>query len=1019
MHDDVVCSSCGARLQSENQDGRYPGSLTQPSGSVSSTPGGARMLETQALATDSMPRVRLRDDAAAATQPPAGPSSGSAEMRGQAEGRPRLELFGEIARGGMGAVLMGRDVQLGRDLAVKVLLESHCEKPEMVRRFVEEAQIGGQLQHPGVVPVYELGSFLDQRPFFTMKLVKGRTLAELIRSRSQAGDDLPRFLSIFESICLTLAYAHARGVIHRDLKPANVMVGSFGEVQVMDWGLAKVLRPHGEPVEHRPDQEDVRRTVIATGRADSGADASLAGSVLGTPAYMAPEQARGEIEVVDERADVFGLGAILCEVLTGQPAFVGRVLSETMRKATRGELDEAFARLDGCGAQPELIALARDCLAPVYLDRPRHAGIVAERMTAYLAGVQERLRKTELARAQADARAHEERKRRRLAMALAAAILLLMAVGGTSAAVYVQHRRDQTSRLDLALRDVYLLREQAMATGEPAQWHEVVAAATRAVDLIGPLADASSSRAARALQVEAAAAAESADRDAALLQTLMNIRADKSKDPSGSAGDAAYAKAFRDAGIDIEALGPDAAAAKIRARLPRQLRAIAAAIDDWSSRRRKATPNDAKGLSLLAATASAADPDAARNRLRAIWLQPVTAQQREPLLAVAKLADPETWAVQTLTLLAASLLDAGEPAAAALLLDRTWPYHPDDVWVNHTLGTALEAVYPPRTDDAIRFYRAARALRPETAHDLAHALNRRGLGDEALAVFKHLVEIQPNNGWHWGCLSTLLETRGAHTEALEAMEKALPKFRETLSSRPDDIAAHINLGGVLSDVKYDFEAAATEYREALRIEPDNVKAHFGLGNVFREQGKLDEAAGEYHEALRLKPDFAPAHHNLAYILIRERHVDRAIAEGRESLRLQPDSVIVPGHLAWILAVYPDRPQRDYDEAAALARKTLEATPKAPGSYATLALAEYRRGHWDDALAAVNQSLTLRKGGQAADWFLLALIHARKGEKEIARTWFDKAVERARTKNLKEVDVQVLWREAATLLGRPA
>ena len=175
-------------------------------------------------------------------------------------------------------------------------------------------------------------------------------------------------------------------------------------------------------------------------------------------------------------------------------------------------------------------------------------------------------------------------------------------------------------------------------------------------------------------------------------------------------------------------------------------------------------------------------------------------------------------------------------------------------------------------------------------------------------MFKHLVEIQPNNGWHWGCLSTLLETRGAHTEALAAMEKAVPKFRETLSSRPDDIAAHVNLGGVLCDVKYDFEAAATEYREALRIEPDNVKAHFGLGNVFREQDKFDLAAGEYHEALRIKPDFAPANHNLAYVLIRQRNVDRAIAEGRESLRLQPDSVNVPGHLAWILAVYPDRPR---------------------------------------------------------------------------------------------------------------
>jgi eukaryotic-like serine/threonine-protein kinase len=186
----------------------------------------------------------------------------------------RYQLFGEIARGGMGAVLKGRDTDLGRDLAVKVLLESHQGRPDLVRRFVEEAQIGGQLQHPGIVPVYELGTFADHRPYFTMKLVKGRTLAALLAERKPVGwalptesalpapeggrcppyEELPRFLAIFESICQTVAYAHARAVIHRDMKPSNVMVGSFGEVQVMDWGLAKVLKeggvadePKGEP----------------------------------------------------------------------------------------------------------------------------------------------------------------------------------------------------------------------------------------------------------------------------------------------------------------------------------------------------------------------------------------------------------------------------------------------------------------------------------------------------------------------------------------------------------------------------------------------------------------------------------------------------------------------------------------------------------------------------------------------------------------------------------------------------
>ena len=157
----------------------------------------------------------------------------------------RLRLFGEIARGGMGVILKGRDLALGRDLAVKVLLEKHRDKPELIRRFLMEARIAGQLQHPGIVPVHELGALADGRPYFAMKLVKGRTLEAILQERSSPSEDLPRFLGIFEQVCQTVAYAHARGVIHRDLKPANVMVGRFGEVQVMDWGLAKVLTGDG------------------------------------------------------------------------------------------------------------------------------------------------------------------------------------------------------------------------------------------------------------------------------------------------------------------------------------------------------------------------------------------------------------------------------------------------------------------------------------------------------------------------------------------------------------------------------------------------------------------------------------------------------------------------------------------------------------------------------------------------------------------------------------------------------
>ncbi len=314
------------------------------------------------LAPGDVPRVLLRDsDLLDAPVPLV--NTGSTEMPPTGERFGRFQLLGEIARGGMGAVLKGRDLDLGRDLAVKVLLDSHRDKPDLIRRFIEEAQIGGQLQHPGIVPIYELGAFADRRPYFAMKLVKGRTLSTLLDERPDPASDLPRFLSIFEAVCQTIAYAHARGVIHRDLKPSNIMVGSFGEVQVMDWGLAKVLPQGGAFDDATAGKSRARDTVIATARSGSDTDLSQPGSVLGTPSYMAPEQARGEVDRLDERCDVFALGSILCELITGEPAFTGRSSGEIQRKASESDLKEALDRLLSCGADAELIALAKDCLA--------------------------------------------------------------------------------------------------------------------------------------------------------------------------------------------------------------------------------------------------------------------------------------------------------------------------------------------------------------------------------------------------------------------------------------------------------------------------------------------------------------------------------------------------------------------------------------------------------------------------------------------------------------------------------
>jgi serine/threonine protein kinase/formylglycine-generating enzyme required for sulfatase activity/tetratricopeptide (TPR) repeat protein len=378
---------------------------------------GHSVLKSLGKTIGGVPQVLLRETAAEGPEPIVRPKS--AEMPNR-DPNSRYQLQGEIARGGMGAILKGRDTDLGRDLAIKVLLDVHKDKPEVIQRFIEEAQIGGQLQHPGIAPVYELGQFADRRPFFSMKLVKGETLSKLLADRDEPAAERGKFLGIFEHVCQTMAYAHSRGVIHRDLKPANVMVGAFGEVQVMDWGLAKVLPAGGVADEKKAQDQQQARSIIQTLRSKVGSDTpgifacvgsnTQMGSVMGTPAYMPPEQALGEIDNMDERADVFGLGAILCEILTGKPPYVGEDGTQVFRMASRGKLTDCFTRLDACGADAELIALVKHCLELEPQDRPCHAGELAERVTGYLESVETRLRETELERASQAARADAQAK---------------------------------------------------------------------------------------------------------------------------------------------------------------------------------------------------------------------------------------------------------------------------------------------------------------------------------------------------------------------------------------------------------------------------------------------------------------------------------------------------------------------------------------------------------------------------------------------------------------------------------
>jgi serine/threonine protein kinase len=313
---------------------------------------------------------------------------------------PGYEVLRELGRGGMGVVWRVRDSVLRRSLAAKVPLDAYRDDPECRRRFLNEARVLGQLEHPGIVPIHQVGTLPDGRPFFVMKLVRGRRLDDLL---TEKGPGAARWLRVFEAICQAVGYAHSQGIIHRDLKPSNVMLGKFGEVQVMDWGIAKIL----------PGKTSLSAEVTQPYLPlDENEGQTSDRAVMGTWPYMPPEQANARIEEIDQRSDVFGLGAILCALLTGQPPYVGGSTEEVRRKAAKGDLADALTRLEACGAD-DLVALAKRCLAVDPEKRYADAREVAEEVANHRKNVETRAQQANEERVLAEVRAEAEEQARR------------------------------------------------------------------------------------------------------------------------------------------------------------------------------------------------------------------------------------------------------------------------------------------------------------------------------------------------------------------------------------------------------------------------------------------------------------------------------------------------------------------------------------------------------------------------------------------------------------------------------
>jgi tetratricopeptide (TPR) repeat protein len=852
----------------------------------------------------------------------------------------RYQLLEEIGRGGMGSVLRGHDPELGRDLAVKVLLPDHQHDAAVRRRFTEEAQIGGQLQHPGIVPVHDLGRLEDGRPFIAMKLVQGRTLAELLRQRTDPHQDLPRFEKVFEQVCQTVAYAHSRGVIHRDLKPSNVMVGAFGEVQVMDWGLAK-----------RTQAPEARTQNRERSGSEPRAGATAQGAVMGTPAYMAPEQARGEIDRLDERCDVFGLGGILCEVLTGRPPYDGAD-DEVLVKALRADLGEALARLDGCGADPELVCLAKRCLAAEAEERPRNAGVLAADMALYRESMEARLRQAELAQAEARAKAQEERKRRRLAVGLVAVLLLLgLGVSGTLLAWRAQ-RAEQERSVQADLDEVAArLRDWRLAEAHTAMVRAEGRVAGGAPD------DLLRRVSARRDELILAGRLDAIRMRAVTLVAGMTDLATTARD---------YAALFRERGLGAEGEAAEQVAARVRGSVLKAQ--LLAALDNWAG----ATGPGAWRTWLLG-VARRADPGASANRFR----DPAAWERRAGLEGLARDADVEHLSPALLAALGLALARNG--ADAVPLLKAAQQRHPADFWINVQLGNALPR---ERREEAVGYYRVALAVRPDAAgiyNNLGLALYDLGRLDEAEAACRRAVALDANFAHAHIHLGVVLGAQGRLDEAEAACRRAVelgPKHavahsnlggvlaarrrlkeaeaacRQALALDPKLATAHSNLGNVLSFRGQPKDAEAA-YRRALALGPKNAQFHGNLGNALCAQDRFDEAIDHYQQALRLDPKLAWVHTSLGTALQARRRLDEAEAAHRQALALDPKMAEAHFGLGKVLQA-----QGDLAGAVAAHRRALALDPKLVLAHANLGTLLQAQGDLAGAVAAYRRALAL-------------------------------------------------------------
>ncbi|MCU0880484.1 MAG: tetratricopeptide repeat protein, partial [Pirellulaceae bacterium] len=862
------------------------------------------------------------------------------------------KVLQQIGEGGMGVVYMAEQLEpVKRRVALKII-KPGMDSRQVIARFEAERQALSLMDHPNIAKVLDAGTTESGRPYFAMERVKGQPITQYCDEHHQT----PRQrLELLLPVCQAIQHAHQKGIIHRDIKPTNILVAEYDQKavpKVIDFGVAKAT------------SQTLTEKTMFTGF----------GQIVGTLEYMSPEQAKVNQLDIDTRSDIYSLGVLLYELLTGSTPFdkerlrsagwdeMLRIIREeeppkpstrlsessrhaphssplalreeiVMRSVTPTLASIAAVRGTEPARLPKLVRGELDWIVMKALEKDRNRRYES---ASGLAADLERYLNDDPVQACPPSAGYRLRKfaRRnsgRLAAAGVLGIALLVACGAVAGSVGWAWR-DRVARQATIVAKVSQFLDESEALYRQRKLPEAIQHTHNALALAeGSVVDLEEVRRAR--------------------EWLKDLNMVAQIDEVGG-GD--IRPAFREYGIDIEALNPEEAAARIAARPIRV--DLAVALDRWHNTVRRMGVNPVKGLEgekgvahrdRLRQIARLADPDEVRNRLRDLYANAAFGPEAgQELIAIADSIDLASTPIGTLMALGDTLDQDHRVSFYARLQQQ----HPSDFAVANQLGGLH--FWHGDMDRAIRYFTAAVAIRPQSAgarQFLAHALGNKGDVDEAIDAYRAADRLngQPTNQPYIGAL--LLES-GREQEAAAEFREAL-----RLGSSPlGPAGVHAEMGRAYVRVgKYDDAIAA--YREAIRFKADYAHPHDRLGYLLAEKkGLMDEAIAAQREAVRLVPKHSDYHNNLGLTLSKAGRVDEAIAAFREATKLDPSASAYHFNLGHNLTK-----TKDSDAAIDALRIAIRLDPKSASAHHVLGIALMQKGNMDEAIAAYGEAVRLK------------------------------------------------------------